>query len=80
MARRVTLYTRPGCHLCEDVLEDLQLLQLEQDLAVEIVDITAEPEVFERYQALIPVVDVEGGPLLMAPITRAQLRIAVAAP
>lgn len=77
MARLVTLYSRAGCHLCEDVREDLRLLEGEQDIAVQEIDITSDQALLSRFQYLIPVVDVEGGPLLTAPITIRQLREAI---
>ena len=74
----IILYTKPGCHLCDCVLEDLRLLGYEMDLSVETVDITLAPGLLERFQHLIPVVDVEGGPLLTPPITIRRLREALA--
>ena len=74
----IILYTKPGCHLCDGVLEDLRLLAFEMDLSVATVDITSDPALFERFQNLIPVVDVEGGPLLTPPITIRRLREALA--
>lgn len=73
----VTLYSRPGCHLCDDLREDLSLLAAELDLRVDEVDISSDPQLLERFQHLIPVVDVAGGPLLMAPLTLVQLREAL---
>lgn len=73
----VTLYSRPGCHLCEDVLEDLRLLAGEMDVRVGVVDISGDPDLLARFQHLIPVVDVEGGPLLTAPMALPQLRQAL---
>ena len=60
------------------MLEDLRLLGCEMDLLVETVDITSAPALFERFQYLIPVVDVDGGPLLTPPITIRRLREALA--
>lgn len=74
----IILYTKPGCHLCDCVLEDLRLLDYEMDLSVTTVDITSARALFERFQNLIPVVDVEGGPLLTPPITIRRLREALA--
>ena len=74
----IILYTKPGCHLCDGVLEDLRLLGFEMDLLVETVDITSAPALLERFQNLIPVVDVDGGPLLTPPITIRRLREALA--
>jgi len=77
MDHHIILYTKPGCHLCDDVLEDLRLLGYEMDLMVETVDITSAPALLERFQTLIPVVDVDGGPLLTPPITIRRLREAL---
>lgn len=77
MNHRVTLYTRLGCHLCDDVRDDLRLLEYETDLIVETVDITSAPALLERFRNLIPVVDVDGGPLLTPPITIRRLREAL---
>lgn len=77
MARLVTLYSREGCHLCEDVREDLRLLEGEQGITVRELDITTDAALFSRFQHLIPVVDVEGGALLTAPISIRQLREAI---
>lgn len=79
MGHRIVLYSRPGCHLCDVVREDLALLGFETDLSIVTVDITSDPALLERYQHLIPVVDVERGPLLTPPISLGRLREAVTA-
>lgn len=80
MARRVTLHTRAGCHLCEEVLNDLRLLQVEADVELIIIDITQDPVLMDRYQYLIPVVDVHNGRILTPPITLEQLQEALGLP
>jgi hypothetical protein len=52
----VTLYGKPGCHLCEDAELLLSLLQRSYAMTVTKVDITADPALFERYKWDIPVV------------------------
>ena len=56
----VTLYSKPGCHLCEDVLERLQGMQSELRFTLEEVDITADAQLFARYRYEIPVVLKDG--------------------
>ena len=68
--RRVVLYTRPGCHLCEEVESWL----LEVGVSRQPADITADVALFERYRYQIPVIDVDGRQVLCAPITRANVR------
>lgn len=77
MMRRVTLYSRLGCHLCHDVREDLRLLEAEMDITVVEVDISRDDQLLQRFQHLIPVVDIEDGPLLTPPLALAQIRAAV---
>jgi glutaredoxin len=51
----LTLYSKPGCHLCEELRAELDELQPELGFAVEEIDITRDPELFERYRCEIPV-------------------------
>ena len=64
---RVTLYSRPGCHLCDDL--KVALAALEGDVAFTLVErnIEDDPQDMERYRYLIPVLDIENGPLLYPP-------------
>ncbi len=52
----ITLYSKSGCHLCEQVLHDLRPLADELDLHVQEVDITTDPALWQRFRYLIPVV------------------------
>ena len=52
----LTLYSKPGCHLCEDVREILDDLQPTYGFAIEEIDITADAALFTRYRYEIPVV------------------------
>jgi len=73
--RRVTLYTRPGCHLCEQAVADLERLRSCHPHTLELVDITADPELTRAYGELIPVLRIGGheyaAPLSLAVIERA---------
>lgn len=55
----VTLYSKPGCHLCEDVRAMLDDLAAERGFTVEI-DIHTNPSLYARYRYEIPVVVLEG--------------------
>lgn len=68
--RHIVLYTRPGCHLCEEVEGWL----IEAGLSWQPVDITADAALFERYRYRIPVIGVDGREMLCAPFTRADVR------
>ena len=53
---QVVLYTRKGCHLCDDALAVLQ----RHGLTPRLVDIDSEPAWRERYNECVPVVEVDG--------------------
>lgn len=76
--RQVTLYTRPGCHLCEDAADLLERLAARVPLSVVEVNILKDAGLFERYKHSIPVVAVAGGPTLCAPIRESELLLALA--
>ena len=56
----VTLYSKPGCHLCEDVRVVLDELAPECGFGVEEIDIETDQALFERYRYEIPVVLMDG--------------------
>ena len=57
--RRVILYTRAGCHLC-DQAKDTLLKYRRWMPALEEVDIDTDPVLRERYGTCIPVVEIDG--------------------
>ncbi len=67
LAIEVVLYARPGCHLCEDVADQLEQLGERRPLRVTTVDITSDLELHRRLWDRIPVVQI-GDRTLMAPI------------
>lgn len=57
---RVTLYTRAGCHLCEDARATLMRVQTTLPFAYEEIDIATDDALLERYGEKIPVVAIDG--------------------
>ena len=49
------LYSRPGCHLCDEMLEELAPLIDGRDASVRVVDVDGNPGLKERYGLRIPV-------------------------
>jgi glutaredoxin len=54
--RDVTLYTRPGCHLCEEAKAVIAPLILEFGAVLREVNIDEDPDLRERYGWDIPVI------------------------
>lgn len=72
----ITFYTRPGCHLCEDVADTLEALAAQHALQITAIDITGDLELHRHFWDKIPVVIV-GDQTLAAPIAPAELAAAV---
>jgi glutaredoxin len=70
------LYTRHGCHLCEDAKALLQ----SHGFQVQEVDIDGDPALFERYDATVPVVVIDGKERFRGRVDELLLRRLVADP
>ncbi|WP_427384675.1 glutaredoxin family protein [Janibacter sp. G56] len=57
---RISLVTKPGCHLCEVAREIVDGVARETGASVEEVNVLDDPELLERYAELIPVTFVDG--------------------
>jgi Glutaredoxin-like domain (DUF836) len=57
---RFLLYSRPGCGLCEEMLEELAALPSAQGIPIDVVDIDRETEAKARYGHKIPVLMLAG--------------------
>ena len=60
MSATVTLYTRAGCHLCEEAERVLRAEQAATAFELELVDVDRDPELARRYGVRVPVVAVDG--------------------
>ena len=58
--RTVTLYGRPGCHLCDDARAVLERVRATHPFRLQEIDIETDDELFKRYLERIPVVAVDG--------------------
>lgn len=60
MAPHLTLYTRAGCHLCEEAAQ--LLAEHFPDLDVDLIDVDKQRETKEKYGLRVPVACIPGGP------------------
>ena len=60
MTPTVTLYGRPGCHLCDDARAALLRVRERVPFAFDEVDIETDEVLFKRYLERIPVVALDG--------------------
>jgi glutaredoxin len=57
---RVTLYTRPGCHLCHEARLVVERVCADLGEEYDEVDVTGDPALLERFTEEIPVTFVDG--------------------
>ena len=76
--RRVTLYSRPGCHLCEQALSALRRLNASTPFELHEVNIESDPALERRFLLEIPVIAVDGAVVTQAPVDLEAVRAALA--
>jgi glutaredoxin len=70
----VTLYGRPGCHLCDEAREALERVRAEAPFELLEIDIERDDELFKRYLERIPVVCLNGEELFEFHVDEPALR------
>lgn len=75
---RVVLYTKPGCHLCDEARTVIELVCEELGEDYDEVDISASAELTERFGEEIPVTFVDGAQHDFWRVDPARLRAALA--
>lgn len=75
--RTLTLYTRPGCHLCEQALVVLDRVQVDVPFQLVERDISTEQELHSAYFDRIPVIDLDGQELFEHFVDEQALREAL---
>ncbi len=73
---RLTIYSRPGCHLCDDMKATVLRAVRESRAAATVseVDISTDPDLEARYGLEIPVLMAEGIKLAKYRVTEAEVR------
>ena len=56
----VVIYSRPGCHLCEEAKAVMASALCDEDYTLQEVNIESDPNLLERYRNDIPVITVNG--------------------
>jgi glutaredoxin len=71
---RVTLYTRQGCHLCEEAKAVLGTVLPDYAAALEEIDVDGDPHLRQRFGEEVPVVCIEGRKAFKFRVTEPALR------
>jgi glutaredoxin len=70
---QVTLYGKPGCHLCEEARAVVLAARDRHRFELEEIDITRDPTLEARYRERIPVVAIDGEEALELVIEATEL-------
>jgi glutaredoxin len=57
---QIVVFTRQGCHLCDDAWRLLEELRRERGYALSAVDVDTDPQLVAEYGEQVPVVTVNG--------------------
>ncbi len=71
---RLQLYSRPGCHLCEDLRALCERLAAEFPFELSEVNIEADPGLLARYDREVPVLFIDGRKAVKFRTTELALR------
>lgn len=61
---KIEVLSKPGCHLCEQAIENLRALLNMTPFDLEIVDITKDENLLRTYMLKIPVIRLDGKDVL----------------
>jgi hypothetical protein len=71
--RKLTLYSKPGCHLCDEMKHVIDAVASRVPLSLEVVDISKDPALLEQYGTQIPVLLVDGRKAAKYRLTQGEL-------
>ncbi len=72
--RVVTIYSRPGCHLCDDMKAVVGRVARSVPLTLEIIDISTDPALEASYGPEIPVLTIGGKKAAKYRVTEDELK------
>ncbi len=71
---KLTLYGKPGCHLCEDARKVVERVREQLRFEVEEVDVSSDPRLHREYGERIPVLAIDGEELFELFVDPDELR------
>lgn len=77
--RHVTVYTRDGCHLCDNACATVQRVSAELAVTWSAVNIDSDAQLRARYSEEVPVILVDGAQIAYWRIDEDKLRTALSA-
>lgn len=56
----VEIYSKVNCHLCDEAKDVIKKVLTDTQFVMKEIDITKDPEIFEKYRYEIPVIHING--------------------
>jgi glutaredoxin len=57
---KITIYSRNGCHLCDDAFITLESMREELNFEIDVIDIDQNAELVKLYSDQVPVIHIDG--------------------
>ena len=70
---RVVIYSRPGCHLCDEAKLAIAAAQCPDEYTLAEIDIESDPELLRRHRYDIPVITINGEEAFLPPAQRRSI-------
>jgi glutaredoxin len=74
----VTIYSRPGCHLCDEAKQIIAAADCADEYTLEEINIESSPDLLRRYQYDIPVITINGIEAFRHRLTEEKFQSAIA--
>ncbi len=74
---RVIIYSKPGCHLCEEAKAAIQAAGCDEEYAIEEINIETDPDLMRRYRFEIPVITIDGVEVFKNRVSSKEFREAI---
>ena len=72
-AIQIDIYSRPGCHLCDEAKEVVERVRRRFEFSLRVVNIENDPELEKQYGEQIPVVLINGNKAFKYHVDEAEL-------
>jgi glutaredoxin len=76
--KTLLLYSKPGCHLCQEMKAVVLKVAAEANTPIEEVDISGDPALLARYGEEIPVLFIDGRKAFKYRVSEKELRARLA--
>ena len=70
---RLTLYSKPGCHLCDRMKDVIESVRTRMPLTIDVVDISTKQDLMDLYGLEIPVLLIDGRKAAKYRVTEGEL-------